>query len=123
MVKCVIGVIFFVVFVFFVMFVYDMDMFICWVNIMIFVFVLIVICNLFVVLFMSKKKDGWVFGMIGVGFVLIVVMIFILLFLCVMVSLLKSVYDLIVVNVFFGDYLFKVMIIVVLILLLFVIGS
>ncbi|WP_416655080.1 cytochrome d ubiquinol oxidase subunit II [Bacillus amyloliquefaciens] len=123
MAKRVIGVIFLVVLAFFAMSAYDTDMFTRRANITIPVFVLIVICNLLAVLFMSKKKDGWAFGMTGAGLALTVGMIFISLFPRVMVSSLKSAYDLTVANASSGDYSLKVMTIAALTLLPFVIGS
>ncbi|MBL3615724.1 cytochrome d ubiquinol oxidase subunit II, partial [Bacillus sp. RHFS18] len=119
----VIGVIFLVVLAFFAMSAYDTDMFTRRANITIPVFVLIVICNVLAVVFMSKKKDGWAFGMTGAGLALTVAMIFISLFPRVMVSSLKSAYDLTVANASSGDYSLKVMTIVALTLLPFVIGS
>lgn len=58
MAKRVIGVIFLVVLAFFAMSAYDTDMFTRRANITIPVFVLIVICNVLAVVFMSKKKTA-----------------------------------------------------------------
>jgi cytochrome bd ubiquinol oxidase subunit II len=84
--------------------------------------VLIVIAYLSAALFISKKKDGWSFTMTGLGIVLTIGTLFTALFPRVMISSIKSTYDLTVYNAASGPYSLKVMTIVACTLLPFVLG-
>jgi len=83
---------------------------------------LIVVCYVLSIIFMKQKRDGWTFAMTGAGIALTVATIFTALFPRVMISSVKSAYDLTVYNASSGDYSLKVMTIVALSLLPFVLG-
>lgn len=83
---------------------------------------LIVVCYVLSIVFMKQKRDGWTFAMTGAGIALTVATIFTALFPRVMISSVKSAYDLTVYNASSGDYSLKVMTIVALALLPFVLG-
>ncbi|KJD52732.1 cytochrome d ubiquinol oxidase subunit 2, partial [Bacillus amyloliquefaciens] len=83
---------------------------------------LIVVCYVLSIVFMKQKRDGWTFAMTGAGIALTVATIFTALFPRVMISSVKSAYDLTVYNASSGDYSLKVMTIVALSLLPFVLG-
>ncbi|WP_258535544.1 cytochrome d ubiquinol oxidase subunit II [Bacillus sp. 03113] len=72
--------------------------------------------------FISKKKDGWAFGMTGAVIVLSFASIFIGMFPRVMISSLGKTFDLTVQNAASGTYSLKVMTIVAVTLLPFVLG-
>lgn len=72
--------------------------------------------------FITKKKDGWAFGMTGTVIALSVASVFIGLFPRVMISSIDSAFNLTVQNASSGPYSLKVMTIVALTLLPFVLG-
>ncbi|UHA75494.1 cytochrome d ubiquinol oxidase subunit II [Paenibacillus sp. 481] len=72
--------------------------------------------------FMSKKRDGWAFGMTGTVIVLAVAAVFIGLFPRVMISSIDRAFDLTIHNAASGAYSLKIMTIVALTLLPFVLG-
>lgn len=86
------------------------------------VIALIVIALILSYYFMSKKKDGWAFGMTGAMIALSVASVFIGLFPRVMVSSLDEAFNLTIENAASGAYSLKVMTIVALTLLPFVLG-
>lgn len=63
---------------------------------------IVVVMYVLFVLFIWKDCDILVFIFGGFGIVFMIVMIFVLLFLCVMISFINSVFDLIIENVVFG---------------------
>lgn len=72
--------------------------------------------------FISKKKDGWAFGMTGTVIILGVASVFIGLFPRVMISSINEAFDLTVYNAASGQYSLKIMTIVSVSLLPFVLG-
>lgn len=72
--------------------------------------------------FMSKKKDGWAFGMTGAVMALSVLSVFVGLFPRVMISSIDEAFSLTITNAASGQYSLKVMTIVALTLLPFVLG-
>ncbi|MGZ9585735.1 cytochrome d ubiquinol oxidase subunit II [Paenibacillus marinisediminis] len=72
--------------------------------------------------FMSKKRDGWAFGMTGAVIAIAVSAVFVGMFPNVLVSSLDSAYNMTVYNSSSGDYSLKIMTIVALTLLPFVLG-
>ncbi|WP_088071878.1 cytochrome d ubiquinol oxidase subunit II [Gottfriedia luciferensis] len=84
--------------------------------------ILIVISYVVAYVFISKKRDGWSFAMTGLGIALTVGTLFTALFPRVMISSIKSAYNLTVYNASSGPYSLKVMTIVACTLLPFVLG-
>lgn len=80
------------------------------------------ICFLLAGWFMSKKKDGWAFGMTGATIILAVSSVFVGLFPRVMISSISEAFSLTIDNAASGKYSLKVMTIVALTLLPFVLG-
>lgn len=83
---------------------------------------IIVVALVLSYIFMTKKRDGWAFGMTGIMIVLSIASVFIGLFPRVMVSSIDSAFNLTIENASSGAYSLKVMTIVALTLLPFVIG-